>query len=278
MASLSKESIREEKRGRRNAVCMLILLILAFSPWIAEILNGLLQGLLGDFGNFDFNFNYVDCLQLLFHEKIRLLLAGSFMLLVISLFVLNLSISNPTVANARTVQVAEGIELPAPAGNGECGTDWFMSEGRKQKVFEVCEYSQKTGFKNLKSDAGIIVDYEKSGEKEIIKYLTKEVHTIIFGTTGIGKSRRLLLTSVWLDICAGVNICLTDIKGDIYAYTTEFARKKGYRQIVYDLRDPEKGMHYNYMEEIVRCLEKGDISEATEDMGSGIDAGWGGKG
>ena len=217
MASLSKESIREEKRGRRNAVCMLILLILAFSPWIAEILNGLLQGLLGDFGNFDFNFNYVDCLQLLFHEKIRLLLAGSFMLLVISLFVLNLSISNPTVANARTVQVAEGIELPAPAGNGECGTDWFMSEGRKQKVFEVCEYSQKTGFKNLKSDAGIIVDYEKSGEKEIIKYLTKEVHTIIFGTTGIGKSRRLLLTSVWLDICAGVNICLTDIKGDIYA-------------------------------------------------------------
>lgn len=264
MAGLSKESIRGEKRGRRNAVFMLILLILAFSPWIAEALNGFLQGLLGDFGDFKFNFNYLDCLQLLFAEKIRLLLAGAFLLLAVSLFIFNLSISNPTVTNARTVRIAEGIEIPAPAGNGECGTDWFMTEGRKQKVFECCEHFRKNGFRNLKSDAGIIVDYRKSGEKETIKYLTKEVHTIVFGTTGIGKSRRLLLTSVWLDICAGVNICLTDIKGDIYAYTTEFARKNGYRQIVYDLRDPEKGMHYNYMGEIVSYLEKGDISEATD--------------
>ncbi len=264
MASLDKESIRMQKRSRRSAVWMLILLILAFSPWIAEILNGLLHGLLVDFGNFRFNFNYIDCLGMLFQEQIRILLVGAFLLLMVGVFILNLSISNPTITNARTIKIAEGIEIPVPAGNGECGTDWFMEENRKEEVFEVCEYSRKNGFKNLNSSAGIIVDYKKYREKEIIKYLTKEVHTIIFGTTGIGKSRRLLLTSVWLDICAGVNICLTDIKGDIYAYTTEFAKKKGYKQIVYDLRDPEKGMHYNYMEEIVKCLEKGDISEATD--------------
>lgn len=264
MASLNKESIQGEKRSRRNAVWMLILLMLAISPWVAEILNGLIRGLLRDFGNFNFNFNYFECLQLLFMEKIRILLAGAFLLIVTCLFILNLSISNPTVTNARTVQVARGIVIPAPSGNGECGTDWFMTEDRKREVFEVCEYDRRNGFRNLSGDAGIIVDYGRSGEKETIKYLTKEVHTIIFGTTGIGKSRRLLLTSVWLDIRAGVNICLTDIKGDIYAYTTKFAEQNGYRQIVYDLRDPEKGMHYNYMEEIVGYLEKGDISEATD--------------
>lgn len=128
MASLDKESMRVQKRSRRNAVRMLILLILAFSPWIAEIMNGLLNGLLGDFGNFKFNFNYIDCLVMLIQERIRLLLAGAFLLLTVCVFVLNLSISNPTITNARTIKIAEGIEIPVPAGNGECGTDWFMED------------------------------------------------------------------------------------------------------------------------------------------------------
>lgn len=264
MSRLDKESIKRQKRGRRASVIMLVVLILSFSPWIAEIIDGLFYGILQDFGAIKFNFNYMDCVSMLFTKRVRIFLVGAFLLVAVCLFVFSLSISNPTITNASTIKVAEGIEIPVPAGNGECGTDWFMTEEKKRKVFEVCEYSPKSGFKGLSSNAGIIVDYEKSGEKETIKYLTKEVHTIIFGTTGIGKSRRILLTSVWLDICAGVNICLTDIKGDIYAYTTEFARKNGYRQIVYDLRDPEKGMHYNYMEEIVRYLEAGDVSEATD--------------
>lgn len=264
MAGLNKESIKRQKRDRRNAILILICLILLCSPWIAEMLNSLLYGLLTDFGHFKFNFNYIECFKMLISNPIRIFMIGSFLIIIICIFTMSLSISNPTVVNARTIKIAKGIEIPAPAGNGECGTDWFMTEEKKRETFEVCHYSPKKGFENLKKDAGIVIDYKKSGERETIKYLTKEVHTIIFGTTGIGKSRRLLLTSVWLDICAGVNVCLTDIKGDIYAYTTEFAKRNGYKQIVYDLRDPEKGMHYNYMEEIVQLLEKGDISEATD--------------
>lgn len=264
MAGLDRESIKRQKKNRRNAVLTLICFILICSPWITELLDGLLRGMFTDFGHFKFNFNYTECIKLLISNPIRLIITGAFLIIIVSVFIMNLSISNPTVTNARTIKIAKGIEIPVPAGNGECGTDWFMTEEKKREVFEVCSYSKEGGFKNLRNDAGIVIDYEKKGEKEFIKYLTKEVHTIIFGTTGIGKSRRLLLTSVWLDLCAGINICLTDIKGDIYAYTSEFAEKKGYRKIVYDLRDPEKGMHYNYMEEIIQFLEKGDISEATD--------------
>lgn len=263
MATLNNEEIKKKKKRRRNAVIMLVLLILVFSPWIAEALDGGLRGIF-NYGKFDFDFNYIKCLKELLVQKNRIVMVGGVLLFAVGFFIMNLSIANPTITSGKTVEVAKGIKIPVPAGNGEYGSDWFMSEEEKKKVFETCEYSPEKGFSFLSKEAGLIVDFCKKNGKEVIKYLAREAHAIILGITGQGKTRRLLLTSTWLDICAGINLCITDVKGEIYAYTSPFAKKMGYKEIVIDFREPEKGMHHNYLTDIIKFLKEGNIPEATD--------------
>lgn len=262
MATLNSEEIKKKKKRRKSAVIMLVFLILVFSPWIAELLDGGLRGAFS--GKFDFDFNYGTCFQKLLLQKNRMVLVGGVLMFAVSFFILNLSMANPTVTNGKIVEVAKGIKIPVPAGNGEYGSDWFMSEEEKTNLYEICEFSPTTGFSSLNKNAGLVVDFCKKGGKEFIKYLAKEAHAIILGITGQGKTRRLLLTSTWLDICAGINLCVTDVKGEIYAFTSGFAKKMGYREIVIDFREPEKSMHHNYLIDIVRFLKEGNISEATD--------------
>lgn len=254
---------QKEKNRRRNIGIVLFLLWLLTSPVIVEITDGFLRGILQDFGVFTFNVNYKDNLSALLSEKNRQVLFGILTTIsVVGVFNLLYKV-RPQISDGETVQVAKGIKIPVPAGSGEYGTAWFMSEKQMDESFATAIASGKDVIKGLTKDAGIIVDYQKKGSKEIIHYLNEAVNTIILGATRCGKTRRLLMTSTWLNLLAGINLMIIDVKGEIFAFTSKFAKLLGYEVRTLNFRNPEKSMHYNYMEEINQLLREKRISEAV---------------
>ena len=81
--------------------------------------------------------------------------------------------------------------------------------------------------------------------------ICEDRHILLVGATRSGKSRRIILESIWLTLKAGENMLINDPKGELYAYTSPFAKDNGYQVVVIDFRNPNKGTHYNYMEEII---------------------------
>lgn len=262
MYAYSKRNINRRKRRIRKVCIMLLLLLLVGAPIIAEVLDVSLYGLFNGF-HFDYSFDYIQCLQLLLQDEHRQRLVVAFAFLaLIGLFSLLYRIQ-PNIEDGEVVTVANGIQIPIPAGNGQYGTSWFMSEKEMDKLFAKGKHIGQNRITQLKKSAGIIVNYNRAGRKEIIHYLTEPVNAIILGATRSGKTRRTLLTSIWLNILAGVNLLVVDVKGEIFAFTNKFAKEQGYEVRTLDFRYPERSDHFNNMEEINQLLKDGNITQAV---------------
>ena len=117
----SKTQVSDKRRRRRIGVVLFLIWIMA-SPVIVELADGFLRGILQNFGVFTFDINYVKNLTGLASEKNRQVL---FVILTIlyafGLFNLLYKV-RPQISDGETIQVANGIRIPTPAGNGQYGT------------------------------------------------------------------------------------------------------------------------------------------------------------
>lgn len=100
-------------------------------------------------------------------------------------------------------------------------------------------------------------DEKKSDEIDRIYYMSGFAHSLILALTGAGKTRRILLQSIVLQIMAGECILVSDVKGEIYYYTSQFAKKHGYKVITIDLNNALKSSHYNFLQPIIDALQEG---------------------
>lgn len=72
-----------------------------------------------------------------------------------------------------------------------------------------------------------------------------EAHSLIFGSTGSGKTRRLVFPLLNILSRANESIVVTDPKGELYYNTKELFKSKGYNVISINFRDPHKGNAWN---------------------------------
>lgn len=72
-----------------------------------------------------------------------------------------------------------------------------------------------------------------------------EAHSLIIGSTGSGKTRRLVLPLLNILARAGQSIVVTDPKGELYAKTNRLFDSLGYNVISINLRDPSDGNAWN---------------------------------
>lgn len=257
-----KKYAGETRRLCRVWLVAAVLWIVA-SPVLMELADGCLNGVFSNFGALDFDFNYKGCWLRLFQMENRQKLLFFCSILYVCSLVLWFNRARPRIAKSEMTEVAKGIFIPVPAGNGEYGTARFMTEKELDEQFSVFVYSGKGAVKNLSPNAGIIVSCERQGKKETIHYLTSAVNVLILGATRCGKTRRLLMTSIWLALLAGVNQLLVDVKGELYAYTNKFAESLGYEVRVLDFRYPDKSMRFNNLGEINRLLKEKKIPDAV---------------
>ena len=74
-----------------------------------------------------------------------------------------------------------------------------------------------------------------------------EAHSLIIGSTGSGKTRRLVLLLLNILARAGQSIVVTDPKGELYAKTNKLFNSLGYNVISINLRNPSEGNAWNPM-------------------------------
>ena len=247
-------------------IYLAILFIAAFTaPLAGEILDTFFRAVFeGNSVPLRFDLNYIRCLERFLGDRNRMITTALIYFLIWGLYQLNNDhLGKPALRQNDTIEVAKGILIPAPAGNGECGTARFMTTKEMESCFATAVYDG-VQIKGLKETCGIIVDYRKAGKKEILFYLDTPTNVSILGATRSGKTRRLLLTSLWLNILAGINLLLVDVKGEQYAFTAPFARACGYEVRALDLRDADRSMRFNNLAEIIKLLKEKKISEAVD--------------
>lgn len=159
------------------------------------------------------------------------------------------------LANIKEYSVTDNIKIPVPAGNGQYGKSWFMCEEDKKRLLK--ELRINSSEQEFSGEPGIILGYEKNGDVDKIRYFKDFTHSMIVALTGAGKTRRIVLESICLQIMFGKCIVVSDIKGEIFYYTKDFAKQHRYKTIVLDLNSPEKSNCYNFLQPVLDALEEG---------------------
>lgn len=265
MASLDKNKNRYIKRKRIRGFLIAIVIELLTTPLLAYVIHQCVKWLFNLISNknlaLDIDFNYLKAWQGVLHipgcSLWWLLLHVGF------IFFLSWILLKPKVemTNVAEIAITDKIKIPCAVGNGQYGSVWFLTEKEKDKLYETFIY---TGDQKPKTRTGVVVEMIKKGNKEYIRYVNTPSSSIILGATRSGKTRRLLLETIWLQMIYGTSIVTSDVKGELYHYTYKFAKKNGYDVYEFDLRYPRKSVHYNFFQPVIDSLKAGDKAAAID--------------
>lgn len=268
MATLSQERLNSQKKSRRRFLVLLTLTELLISIYLASLIHVFLmdvgQGNVEAFRS-HMKISYLEAIMNLYYVRNVRLFFGFLQILYALLILYATANIHQTISKVDTFYVTPEIELPVPAGNGQHGSERFLTEAEKEDLYELFIYDGKKKYPKI-PDAGVVVQMIKKGKKEYIYYLPG-VHSLFIGSTGSGKGRRELFELLWLQICAGHSAVISDIKGEIFYYTHPYAEKSGHITIPLDFRNPKKSIHYNFMQPILDSF-------AEDDSEKGIDYTW----
>ena len=89
-------------------------------------------------------------------------------------------------------------------------------------------------------------------------------HMLLLGATRSGKSRRVILPTIWVLGHAGESMVLSDPKGELYAHTAAWLRQRGYEVVLLDLLRPTRGGRWNPFAAIVAAHQVGDAEQASK--------------
>ncbi|MGN0611750.1 MAG: type IV secretory system conjugative DNA transfer family protein, partial [Ruminiclostridium sp.] len=241
---------------------------------------------------FDFN----TCLEGLKANEKQQQLFLIFTALLIGLIIFIVFVAMKNKYKADTITITPKIKIPVPAGEGQNGSARFLSDSEKRNVFatyrlnqssDICRVLNRNGDdyykaaakdnkyipyikvpiekinrKELPSKGGLVVGMKKHGSYEEISYISKDYHSLIFGATGSGKTRTLVLQSIIFTAMAGEGIVVNDPKGEIYYYTHRVLQSLGYEVIVMDLQNPEKSCSKNLLQPIIDAVNEKKTDKA----------------
>lgn len=265
MATLSKTKQKKLKKVRVMIFIITLLLDFIFSPYLSVWLTLTLKN------RTVAGISYFNSLKYFFTGKdshsFFIILQGILFLCFLYFF----NESNSKVVDTETIKITEQISIPVAVGNGQHGSSRFMKEEEKEEIYDVFSYSGKKKeikefFEVRQQKGGLVIQMTKDRKRqsENIMFIAEDFHTLVIGATRSGKTRRMILESIWLSILAGESMVISDPKGELFYYTKDFAEENGFEVIDFDLRKPKKSKHYNFMKQILDALEEGDVSQAID--------------
>jgi len=154
-------------------------------------------------------------------------------------------------------KMSNGIGGPQAAGKGEFGTARWQTEKEFDKENHVWKMSERP------NEGGLVIGANIQKDKSWV--VTEDEHGFIIGATSSGKSRKLILPSIWNICLAGESMVITDPKGELYENTKSFLEKEGYNVVMIDFREPKQSTHHwNPMQQVVQAIKEGNESKASE--------------
>lgn len=167
----------------------------------------------------------------------------------------------------ETNQITPYLRTPKVYGNGQYGSAKWNTKKEMQKNLKtnILNFHELSKIKEITfKSGGLIIGQEKRKNKEKLLYISKDYHSLIIGSTGAGKTRRLLLPSLCNYLFAGESIICTDPKGEILQYSIPLLEKLGYKVLTIDFKNPMKSTRYNFLQPVINAFKQGDIRKAEE--------------
>ena len=91
-----------------------------------------------------------------------------------------------------------------------------------------------------------------------------ESHNIVIGSTGTGKTQCIIHPLVKILAKKGESMIITDPKGEIYRESAGLLKEKGYKIVILNFRDPQKGNMWNPLDLPYKLYKYGNRDKAME--------------
>lgn len=137
-----------------------------------------------------------------------------------------------------------------PVGDGQHGTARFATPKEISATYKHIPYQPQIWRRGeaLPDAQGLIVGCVERGGKMTAILDDHDIHTLMIGASGVGKTANFLYPNIEYCCAAGMSFITTDSKGDLYRNTATIAEKYyGYKIAVIDLRNPTRSSGYNML-------------------------------
>lgn len=144
-------------------------------------------------------------------------------------------------------------------GNGQHGTARWASKREIHKTYKVIPFEPQKWRNNEEArptEQGIIVGCESKGGKTQALVDSGDVHCMMIGAAGVGKTAFWLYPNIEYACASGMSFMTTDTKGDIMRNYGSIAEKYyGYRISVIDLRNPMRSHGNNLLHLVNKYMD-----------------------
>ena len=147
-------------------------------------------------------------------------------------------------------------------GDGQHGTARFANRGELHRTYKYIPYEPKVWRKQakkgkLKLPQGVILGVTKKKGIDHALVDDDDVHTLMIGAAGCGKTAYWLYPNLEYACAAGMSFLTTDTKGDLYRNYGNIAKEYyGYDVAIIDLRNPTKSDGNNLLHLVNKYMDE----------------------
>lgn len=140
--------------------------------------------------------NVMSIINTMITEKRVLAIFCILELIVISFLVLFTN-GTKNIYHSEKIKLTDKLEVPIPTGDGQYGTSWWLAKKDYDKVFKFNVINRAEEYNTICFESGgIITNFETKNGIEKIYYINENLHVLIIGSSGSGKSRSILIPSI----------------------------------------------------------------------------------
>lgn len=143
-------------------------------------------------------------------------------------------------------------------GDGQYGTARWATKSEIKKTFVSLPFEPEKWRKgeNLPAVQGTVVGCRGSGKKTVALVDEGDVHTLMVGAAGVGKTSFFLYPNLEFACASGMSFLQTDTKGDVARNYGTIAKKYyGYNVSVLDLRNPTRSDENNILHLVNKYMD-----------------------
>lgn len=164
------------------------------------------------------------------------------------------------LSNAKTLNIKSKT-----VGDGQHGSARFATPKEIHQTFSHVPYLPEQWRKETPTDLpqGIILGCNKAFKKVTAIVDSGDVHALMVGAAGVGKTAKFLFPNLEYACASGVSFICTDTKGDLVrAYAAIAKEYYGYDISILDLRNPTQSDSFNMLYLVNRYMDEHLITKS----------------
>lgn len=129
--------------------------------------------------------------------------------IIITSLLLLFSNGTKNIYHSDKVKLTDKIEVPKPVGEGQHGTSWWLNKNDYDKVLKYNVIDRNKNYKEISfKSGGVVINYQRENNTEKIYYIDDNLHLLVVGSSGSGKSRSIIIPTITMLRTCSARICL----------------------------------------------------------------------